>query len=103
MGKVRKIALSAEQKEFQKIKRFVLKRAPGAHTMQRPDGSYVVVDGMGRAVQNPELFLPKAGTVRKAWEQAKYSLWFSNMIAKSNAAFNEEKMFKQIRKERGDD
>lgn len=103
MGKVRKIALSAEQKEFQKIKRFVLKRAPGAHTIQRPDGSYVVVDGDGRAVQNPELFLPKAGTVRKAWDQAKYSLWFSNMIAKSNAAFNEEKMFKQIRKERGDD
>lgn len=104
MGRITvKTTLSNEQKEFQKIKRFVVKRAPGAHTIQKPDGSYVVVDGNGRAVQDPELFLPKAGTVRKAWEQAKYALWFSNMIRKSNAAFNEEKMFKQLRKERGED
>lgn len=102
-SKTHKTTLSNEQREFQKIKRFVVKRAPGAHTMQRSDGSYVVVDGNGRAVQNPELFLPKAGTVRRAWELAKYALWFSNMIAKSNAAFNEEKMFRQLRKERGDD
>lgn len=98
-----KVELSARQKEFLKIKKFVMKRAPNARTIKKPDGSYVVVDGNGGAVQNAELFLPKAATVRKAWEQAKYSLWFSNMIAKSNAAFNEEKMFKQIRKEHGDD
>jgi hypothetical protein len=102
MSKIAKMPLSNKEKEFQKIKKFVIKRAPSAHTIKKPDGSYVVVDGGGRAVQNPELFLPKAGTVRKAWEQAKYSLWFSNMIAKSNAAFNEEKMFKQLRKEHGD-
>lgn len=104
MGKLQtKTILSKEQKEFQKIKKFVIKRAPGARTIKKLDGSYVVVDGNGRAVQNPELFLPKAGTVRKAWEYAKHALWFDNMIRKSNAAFSEEKMFKQLRKERGDD
>lgn len=98
-----KVILTPKQKEFQKLKRFVLKRAPGAHTIKKLDGSYVVVDGNGRAVQNPELFLPKAVTVRKAWEYANHALWFDNMIRKSNAAFSEEKIFKQLRKERGDD
>jgi hypothetical protein len=93
------------QKEFQKMKRFVEKRFPGAHTMAKQSGKkleYVVLDGNGYAIIDPELMLPPAYTVRKAWEQAKYAAWFTNMIRKSNNAFSDEKMLKKIAKETGD-
>lgn len=87
-------------KEFAKIKKFVVRKRPGARTVMK-NGTFVVMDGEGKAVVDQQLLLPPATTVRKAWEYAKYSLWFSNMIAKSNAAFSEEKMFKQLAKEKG--
>lgn len=46
--------------------------------------------------------IPLAKSVRKAWDDAKYSIWFTNMIRKSNAAFNEEKIFKKLAKESGE-
>jgi hypothetical protein len=93
------------QKEFQKMKRFVEKRFPGAHTMAKQSGNkleYTVLDGRGYAIVDPELMLPPAHTVRKAWEQAKYAAWFTNMIRKSNNAFSDEKMYKKMAKESGD-
>jgi hypothetical protein len=88
-------------KEFQKVKRFVLKKRPGARTTMKR-GTFVVIDGEGKAVVDPQLLLPPATTVRKAWEYAKHSLWFSNMIEKSNTAFNEERMYNNLaKKERG--
>ena len=48
--------LSAEQKEFAKVKRFIQKRFPGAHTVarQEKDGKirYQVVDGEGFAASS---------------------------------------------------
>ena len=85
--KAKKTPITPEQKEFNKIKRFIQKRHPGAYTIQRADGSYAVVNAQGRSVVDPELLLPPAQTVREAWNQAKYTNWFQNMIRKSNAAF----------------
>ena len=99
----KKITLSPDQKEFAKMKRFIEKRFPGAHTIQNSSGHYIVVDGDGYAVINPELMLPPTKTVREAWKQAKYGHWFSNMIRKSNNAFSEEKMYKKLAKEAGDE
>ena len=98
-----KIILSANQKEFQKIKRFIEKRFPGAHTIRTRSGHYQVVDECGFTVVNPEMMLPPANTVREAWKQAKYSHWFSNMIRKSNNAFSDEKIYKKLAKESGDE
>jgi hypothetical protein len=101
----KKVQLTPKQKEFAKVKRFVEKRFPGAHTLAKPAISghkYVVVDGGGFAIVNGELMIPFASSVRKAWEDAKYSIWFTNMIRKSNAAFNEEKIFKKLAKESGE-
>lgn len=81
------------------MKRFIQKRFPGAYTIQRTDGSFAVVDGHGFSIVSPQLMLPPALTVRKAWEQAKYAAWFSNMIRKSNAAFSDEKIYKKMAKE----
>lgn len=97
----KKVVLTPEQKEFLKLKRYVLKRHPGAHTIAR-DGNYVVVNQNGYNIISPELMLPPAKTVRKAWEQVKYSLWFTNMIRKSNNAFSDEKIYKKLSKEHGD-
>ena len=94
-----------QDKEFLRMKRYVDKKFPGAHTIAKIiNGSttYQVVDGRGFAVVSQELFLPPAQTVRKAWEQAKYAAWFTNMIRKSNAAFSDEKMYKKMAKESGD-
>ena len=86
-------------KEFQKLKRFVVKRFPGAHTIRRDNGSYSIIDGDGYTILNPELNLPPAWTVRRAWEHAKYAAWFTNMICKSNAAFSDEKIYKKMAKD----
>ena len=102
--KKQKVVLTAEQKEFQKLQRHINKRFPGAHTEARVVGEatyYQVVDGLGYTVVDPELLIPPATTVRQAWVNAKYCAWFSNMIRKSNAAFNEEKIIKKINKELG--
>lgn len=98
--------LTLKQKQFAKLKRFVVKRAPGAHVEARQVGSqywYSIIDGDGNPVVDPDLLIPPATTVRQAWEQAKYCTWFSNMICKSNAAFCEEKIFRALIKERGGD
>jgi hypothetical protein len=104
--KKQKVILTPKQKEFAKVKRFVMKRFPGAHTIAKTAGEgrnkYVVVDDNGFAVVNGELMIPLATSVRKAWDDAKYSIWFTNMIRKSNAAFNEEKIFKKLAKESGE-
>jgi len=94
-----------QDKDFLRMKRYVDKRFPGAHAVVRMSGqqmAFQIVDELGFAVVSQELFLPPTHTVRKAWEQAKYAAWFSNMIRKSNAAFSEEKMFKKMAKESGE-
>ena len=104
--KKHKVVLTPELKEFQKLKRFINKRFPGAHTIARPAGStthYIVVDAAGAAVVDPELMIPPATTVKQAWDNAKYCAWFSNMIRKSNAAFSDEKIYKKLAKESGDE
>ena len=90
--------VTPEQREFQKVKRFIQKRFPGAYTTQRTDGSYTVVDGNGKSIVDPELMLPPALTVRKAWEYAKYTNWFTNMIRKSNNAFDDSKFYDKMSK-----
>lgn len=100
-----KVTLTPEQKEFQKIKRFINKRFPGAHTVARMQGSkvyYQVVDGEGHTVVDPELMLPPAATVTEAWTHAKYGAWFMNMVRKSYNAFSDEKIYRQLAKENKD-
>lgn len=100
-----KPTLTPEQKEFQKLKRFVQKRFPGAYVTGRiVDGEvqYSVVDGRGVAVVDEDLLLPTATTAKQAWEQAKYCAWFTNMIRKSSTAFDEERMYKKLAKECGE-
>ena len=99
--KKQKIVLTEEQKEFQKVKRFVQKRFPGAHTIKQTAGNYVIVDAKGSSVLDPEMLLPPVYTVRDAWKQAKYNHWYSNMIRKSNNAFSDEKIYRKLAKERG--
>lgn len=98
---MKKKKLTEKEKEFQKLKRFVIKRAPGARTIMESDNTFALVDDQGEYVVGNNLMLPPAKSVRQAWEQAKYALWFTNMIRKSNAAFNEDKIYKKMAKERG--
>lgn len=104
--KKQKIVLTPEQKELQKVKRFVEKRFPGARVVGKlinEQLQYSIIDGQGHTVIDPELMIPPAKTVKQAWNNAKYVAWFTNMIQKSNAAFVEEKIFKKLAKEYGDD
>lgn len=105
--KNKKVELSPKQKEFQKIKKFVMKRFPGAHTVAVPTCGnqllYQVVDANNKAVVSPELMIPLGKTVTQAWTNAKYGAWFSNMIRKSNNAFSEEKMWKKLARENKED
>lgn len=98
---MKKAKLTESQKEFQKLKRFVQKRAPGARTIMESDGSFALIDDNGEYVISNSLMLPPVYSVRRAWEQTKYALWYQNMIRKSNAAFSEEKIWKKLMKENG--
>ena len=100
---MKKVKLTPEQKEFQKLKRFVQKRANVARTIMESDGSFALIDTQGEYVVSNSLMLPPAKSVRQAWEQAKYALWYTNMMRKSNAAFSEEKIWKKLVKEHGSD
>lgn len=105
--KNKRVELSPKQKEFQKVKKFVIKRFPGAHTVAVPTCGnqllYQVVDANNKAVVSPELMIPLGKTVTQAWTNAKYGAWFSNMIRKSNNAFSEEKMWKKLARENKED
>ena len=99
-----KVIITSEQKEFLKVKRFVKKKFQGAYVISRHNGTrFQVVDENGFLVIDPELRIPLAKTVRQAWEYAKYGAWFGNMIRKSNAAFSDEKIYKKLAKEHGDE
>lgn len=94
--------ISPTQKEFNKVKRFICKRFPGARTeafMYNSQMCYRVVDGDGINVVDSELMLPPCTTVLQAWLTAKYAVWFTNMVRKSNNAFTEEKIYKKLAKE----
>lgn len=106
MKKTTKVVMTPKQKEFAKVKRFIEKRFPGAHTVSRVVGSntyFQVVDGDGYSIVDSELMIPMAKTVRGAWDLAKYGAWFQNMIRKSNNAFSDEKICKKIAKENKED
>jgi len=102
MARKTKVVLTPAQKEFQKVKRFVLKRFPGATTKAYEDGTFAVVDDYGFEIVNPELFMPRAKSVKEAWNQAKFGQWFTNMVRKSNNAFNDEKIYKKLARENRD-
>lgn len=91
--------LQSKVKEFQKIKRAVLRKIPTAHTTYH-NGVYKVVDSSGKYVVSTELMLPDAQTVREAWEYAKYSIWFESMLHKSTVAFDEDRMYRNWSKRR---
>lgn len=98
----KKQLVSPTQKEFAKIKRFISKRFPGARTegyTRNGRDYYRVVDGNGHNVVDPELMLPPCTNVMEAWKAAKYGVWFTNMVRKSNNAFSDEKIMKKISKE----
>jgi hypothetical protein len=87
------------RKEFLKVKRFIQKRFPGAHTVAKQTTNgfvYDVVDNNLGTLISPDLYLPPASSVTQAWRYAKHSVWFSNMLRKSNEAFNEERMYKKL-------
>jgi hypothetical protein len=106
MGRKIKQEVTPAQKEFQKIKRFVVKRFPGARTVAREINGqvfYQVVDGQGISVVDPELRIPLDKSVKAAWNTAKYGAWFQNMIRKSNNAFSDEKIYNKLAKESKDE
>jgi hypothetical protein len=106
MSKKIKVIQTPEQKGFAKVKRFVQKRFPGAHTVARKISGEIlfqVVDGNGISIVDPELRIPLDRTVIGAWNTAKYGAWFQNMIRKSNNAFSDEKIYKKLVKESGGD
>jgi len=86
---------------FQAIKKFVLKHYPESTTVGRYDNGqvfYQVVSKRGKSVVNPTLLIPPATSVRKAWENAKYSIWFMNKLNKTRIQ-DEQKIYKTLSKE----
>jgi hypothetical protein len=94
--------LYKQKQDFKRVKRYICKRHPGAYTVRLPTGAFKVVDGGGVSVVNEELLMPPTHTVIEAWYQAKYSIWFSNMINKSNRAFSDDKIYRKLAKKQRD-
>ena len=63
------LPVEKRRKEFQKIKKRVLKKFPNATTQGTVDGRFYISDGLGGVV-GEEYMLPPAKTVWDAWEYA---------------------------------
>ena len=63
------LPVEKRQKEFQKIKKKVLKRYPNASTRANIDGKFYITDGYGGVV-GEDYMLPPATRVWDAWENA---------------------------------
>jgi len=67
--KLRELPIEKRRKEFQKIKKKVLKRYPNASTQANSDGRFYLTDGFGGVV-GEDYMLPATRHVWDAWEQA---------------------------------
>jgi hypothetical protein len=91
-----------KQKTFEKAKKLVSKRYPGAH-IRLVNGLYEVCNKNGFPIRTADLYMPENYTARDAWERLAHSLWFGKMVVKSFNAFNDDKLFKKVVKENKDD
>lgn len=92
-----KLKKITKDKDLLKAKRSVLKQYPGAHIRLISD-SYEVCDKSGFPIRRPDLFLPKFRSPREAWTIISQTIWFDKMIAKSNKAFSDDKIWKKLEK-----
>lgn len=93
-----KIKALEAKRDYLANKKKVLKKFPNAKVFKRGD-FFELVDSNGFAIRpDPELMLPAATSVQMLWNTAAYGIWFDSMIKKSNAAFTEEKIWKQMTK-----
>ena len=67
--RLRELPVEKRRKEFQKIKKKVLKRYPNASTQANTDGKFYLTDGVGGVV-GADYMLPATRCVWDAWEQA---------------------------------
>jgi len=67
--RLRNLPVEKRQKEFQKIKKKVLKKYPNASTRADSEGKFYLSDGFGGRV-GEEYMLPPTKTVWQAWEHA---------------------------------
>ena len=67
--RLQNLSVEKRRKEFQKIKKKVLKKFPNATTQANSEGKYYLSDGFGGRI-GEEYMLPPAKTVWEAWEHA---------------------------------
>ena len=67
--KLHDLSVERRRKEFQKIKKKVLKKYPNASTRANSDGKFYITDGYGGVV-GQDYMLPPSACVWDAWEAA---------------------------------
>ena len=116
---------SISQERFEKAKKKIIKKYPGAHTRMDPNGKYFVTTKNGRDINNLQIgqtidtydfeneddlcgfntalnkitTIPHSNTVKEAWLKTEVAIKSYHVVERNNNKFSDEKVMKKIIKD----
>ena len=113
------------KERFEKAKKIITKKYPGAKTMVDPHGKYFVATANGRDINNLQVSqvinaydfegeddlygfnaalnkvatIPHSETITKAWQQAEIAIKSFHVVDRNNSKFSDEKIMKKTLKD----
>ena len=113
------------KERFEKAKKKIIKKYPGAHTKVDPEGKYYVATADGRDICNLQISqtinsydfgdeedlygfnaalnkvptIPHSNTVREAWVKTEVAIKSYHVVNRNNSKFSDEKIMKKVLKD----
>ena len=116
---------SISQKRFEKAKKKIIKKYPGAHTMMDPNGKYFVATESGRDINNLQIgqtmdnydfdgdddlygfnaalnkitTIPHSNTIKEAWLTTEVAIKSYHVVNRNSNKFSDDKVMKKMMKD----
>ena len=116
---------SISQERFEKAKKKIIKKYPGAHTMVDPNGKYFVATESGRDINNLQIgqtmnnynfendddlygfhaalnkitTIPHSNTVKEAWLTTEVAIKSYHVVNRNSNKFSDDKVMKKMMKD----
>tara|TARA_B110000977_G_C10827807_1_gene396843 strand:- start:68 stop:436 length:369 start_codon:yes stop_codon:yes gene_type:complete len=116
---------SISQERFEKAKKKIIKKYPGAHTMVDPNGKYFVATESGRDINNLQIgqtmnnynfendddlygfhaalnkitTIPHSNTVKEAWLTTEVAIKSYHVVNRNSNKFSDDKVMKKMIKD----
>ena len=116
---------SISQERFEKAKKKIIKKYPGAHTMMDPNGKYFVATKSGRDINNLQIgqtmdnydfdgdddlygfnaalnkitTIPHSNTIKEAWLTTEVAIKSYHVVNRNSNKFSDDKVMKKMMKD----